>query len=118
MKQRFLVRNHRVRVNGRRLTTRHSKSVAGGSIGGQRDDLFRQEEMKQSLPKGELGQSNMDATIKRNLIHKKQVLAKVLPSRNNVIGGTMMSQDPLESVRLPKFVNGKKMNRNNIKISL
>jgi hypothetical protein len=100
------------------------QQVQGGSIFNRnmsktREDLFRQEQMKNALPKSELGQGGMDATIKRNLIRKKMILGKVVP-QNQINGGTMMSQssDPLESVRLPKFVNGKKMNRNNIKISL
>jgi len=49
------------------------------------------------------------------LEHKKKVLGSSMP-KLEMTGGTMM--DPLAAVRLPKFVNGKKMNRNNIKISL
>lgn len=112
-------------VKGRRLQVRAKRfgpAIHGGSLfkgirgsGGQRDDVFKQEELKNSLPKGELGQSNMDATIKRNLIRKKNIIGNLV-SKKEVTGGTMM--DPLESVRLPKFVGGKKQNRNNIKISL
>lgn len=108
----------RIGINGRRLFISKRRlgkpSVKGGAMSGARDDLFRSEQMKQSLPKGELGQSNMDATIKRNLVHKKRVLAS--HSEKQISGGTMM--DPLAAVRLPKFVNGKKTSRNNIKISL
>lgn len=117
------VRNGRLSIRGRRLARPSQPHIEGGSLanrkmfGGRRDDLFRQEQMK--MPKGELAQSNMDATIKRNLHRKMSVLAKVVPQRQ-INGGTVMSQssDPLENVRLPRFVNGKKMNRNNIKISL
>lgn len=115
-----LIQGRRIRIRGNRIES-HKGAVQGGSlfqdakpIKGQRDDLFRQEAKENQLPKGELGQQNMDATIKRNLLHKKQYLGNVV--KKEISGGTMM--DPLESVRLPKFVGGKKMNRNNIKISL
>ena len=117
-----LIQGRRIRIRGNRIES-HKGAVQGGSlfqdakpIKGQRDDLFRQEAKENQLPKGELGQQNMDATIKRNLLHKKQYLGNVV--KKEISGGTMMAMDPLESVRLPKFVGGKKMNRNNIKISL
>ncbi len=114
------VQGRRIRIRGNRIEGH--QSVQGGSllqdakpVKGQRDDLFRQEAKEHQLPKGELGQQNMDATIKRNLLRKKQHLGNAV--KKEVSGGTMMV-DPLESVRLPKFVGGKKTNRNNIKISL
>ena len=114
-----LIQGRRIRIRGNRIEGH--KQVQGGSLlqdakptKGQRDDLFRQEAKENQLPKGELGQQNMDSTIKRNLLHKKQYLGNI--TKKAISGGTMM--DPLESVRLPKFVGGKKMNRNNIKISL
>lgn len=101
---RLIMRGRRVRLHAKQS----SGGIQGGSmrsLGGQRDDLLRTEH------KGENGQIGMDATLKRNLARKGRILGKT------VSGGTMMA-DPLESVRLPIFVNGKKKNRNNIKISL
>jgi len=125
--RKYSVRQRRVQIRSKRFASKAKPIVSGGSIGeklprlkrfgGQRGDLFRQEQMKDSLPKSELGQSNMDATIKRGMARKAKILGQALSKRSTAVeGGTIM--DPLESVRLPKFVGGKKMNRNNIRISI
>lgn len=108
-----LVRNGRFKIRGRRIMS-HSKttqakeedkSVEGGSVLG----------FMKRMKTGPLGASNMDATIKRNLQRTKEVLGNTVGQQQVITGGTVM--DPLQSVSLPKFVGGKKVKRNNIKIS-
>jgi hypothetical protein len=73
--------------------------------------------MKKNLPIG-LAQSNIDSTLKRGLALKKKYLGQFATDKKVPVQGGTLMVDPLESVRLPKFVGGKKVPRNNIKLSL
>ena len=115
MAKRILVKNGRFMIRGKRMMAhkpaiKEDLSVEGGSV---------QSFMKRVKNSPSLGASGMESTIKRNLQRTKEVLGNTSAQvQQSVQGGTMMT-DPLQSVSLPKFSSeGKKMKRNNIKISL
>jgi hypothetical protein len=87
---------------------------------GYRDSVHESQQKVQSM--GRNVQSGADATIKRNLQTAKQVFQKAgVVANGNVksfAGGAMMQSDPLDSIRMPKFVGKGGKSRNNIKLML
>ncbi len=104
--------------NNSRILSVQNRNIKGGS-------LFSVKSRLSSMAQKPLGlaQKEVNAMPKRmSGLSVESKMNRELKEANQVLGGTIMERiqkDPLEQIRVPKFdAKGKKMNRNNIRITL